>query len=93
MASTKQAKKRRNKMNRRQRILTKSNNICYYCKTPLTLDNMTVEHLIPRCRGGDNSFGNVVAACEICNCTHKNPLDFNPPKGTTGWLPKYIPHA
>ena len=93
MGSTKTAKKRRNKLSRKKRILDKSNGICHYCQIPLTVEIMTIEHLTPRCRGGDNSMDNVVASCERCNCTHKNPLDFNPPTGTNGWLPKYIPHA
>jgi len=91
--SVRGAKRQRNKMNRKARVLEKSKGVCHYCQIPLTVYTTTIEHLIPRCRGGDGSPENLVAACERCNCTHKNPLDFNPPKGTSGWLPKFIPHA
>lgn len=40
---------------------------CKYCLTPLTLKSVTVDHVIPRAKGGSNLSHNKVAACEPCN--------------------------
>lgn len=38
--------------------------ICQYCGTG---DDLTFDHLIPRSRGGQTTWDNVVAACSPCN--------------------------
>jgi len=40
---------------------------CLYCRAPLDSDNVTVEHIIPRCWGGDTEGYNVILACDACN--------------------------
>lgn len=45
---------------------------CYYCQVPVVdlRDSgiyMTVDHVIPKCRGGTNDESNLVTACERCN--------------------------
>jgi 5-methylcytosine-specific restriction endonuclease McrA len=42
--------------------------LCAYCGTKLTKENRTVEHIIPRCRGG-SALGreNTIPACRVCN--------------------------
>lgn len=37
---------------------------CYYCHKTRKL---TVDHVVPLCRGGTNSVDNVVLACDECN--------------------------
>ena len=37
--------------------------ICHWCKRPLQFATFTVEHLIPRSLGGDDSLGNCKPAC------------------------------
>lgn len=55
---------------------------CHYCGIPMTKfrvrdgrrhDNATVDHLIPRSRGGRDGGKNLVACCRGCN-TAKGPL-------------------
>ena len=49
----------------RKNILRRDNNQCQYCgsrKNPLTID-----HVIPKSRGGGDSWENLVAACVNCN--------------------------
>lgn len=49
----------------RKNIFTRDGNRCQYCKTsrgPLTLD-----HVIPKTMGGDDTWENLVCACAKCN--------------------------
>lgn len=40
---------------------------CHYCRRPLTLGEMTIDHVVPRSRGGTDRYSNLVAACHACN--------------------------
>lgn len=40
---------------------------CAYCHVGLTDDNRTLDHVIPRARGGSNATENLVLACVKCN--------------------------
>jgi len=49
----------------KKNILARDNYTCQYCKSnrlPLTID-----HIIPKKRGGGDSWENLVAACQPCN--------------------------
>lgn len=46
------------------RIVERQRGECHYCGNRTVL---TKEHLIPLCRGGSHSVGNIVAACMDCN--------------------------
>jgi len=41
-------------------------NTCVYCGCSVEL-RLTVDHLIPLSKGGDNSYNNIVPACKSCN--------------------------
>lgn len=41
--------------------------VCYYCNTPLTEKNRTIDHMIPLSRGGPNRKENRVWCCRECN--------------------------
>ena len=46
---------------------------CQYCGiTSKNRSNLTIDHVVPRSRGGDSSWTNLVAACEECNCKKGN---------------------
>lgn len=46
---------------------------CQYCgKTSRDNAKMTIDHIIPRSRGGDSSWTNLVAACSRCNSVKGN---------------------
>jgi hypothetical protein len=49
---------------------------CVYCGSTV---NLTVDHLVPRSRGGDDSADNVVLACQTCNTSRGE-------KGIFEWL-------
>lgn len=50
----------------RKEILRRDKNCCQYCGNRKRL---TLDHVIPRSRGGKHSWNNVVTACEPCNST------------------------
>lgn len=61
---------------RRQRIFDECNGKCHYCGTTLLIDGpWHVEHKMPRALGGDNSPGNLVAACVPCNHAKRDTTD------------------
>jgi 5-methylcytosine-specific restriction endonuclease McrA len=51
---------------------------CVYCGLQLAPADLTVDHVQPQVRGGDNSGGNVVTACATCNLRkgHQRMADF-----------------
>jgi len=40
---------------------------CVYCGLQFPEDELTLDHVQPRVRGGDRSEGNLVTACRGCN--------------------------
>ena len=40
---------------------------CVYCGQQFPADELTLDHVQPRVRGGDRSEGNLVTACRACN--------------------------
>ena len=50
-------------VNRRE-VLRRDGHTCQYCGST---KNLTLDHVIPRSKGGPHTWDNVVAACESCN--------------------------
>jgi len=40
---------------------------CQYCGIELSYSSITVDHVLPICKGGPTTWHNCVAACKICN--------------------------
>jgi 5-methylcytosine-specific restriction endonuclease McrA len=40
---------------------------CVYCGEQFPVDELSLDHVEPRVRGGDRSEGNLVTACKACN--------------------------
>lgn len=51
----------------RQRVIRLYAHRCVYCGERLEPDELTVDHVQPRVKGGDHSRGNLVACCRRCN--------------------------
>ncbi len=51
----------------RKNILLRDRNTCQYCATVLPSGELTLDHVIPRSRGGSSSWENLVACCHGCN--------------------------
>lgn len=63
---------------KRDKVLEKSNGVCAYCKKDLRANHfvpngerkkkfMTVDHIIPKSKGGSNKLDNLTASCGKCN--------------------------
>lgn len=53
--------------NRRMRILRRDQFRCVYCNARPPVDELTLDHVEPRVKGGDQSDGNLVTCCKACN--------------------------
>lgn len=51
----------------RRTVMARDNYTCQYCGTRLTKAQLTIDHVLPRSRGGESRWENVVAACGPCN--------------------------
>lgn len=58
---------------RREWLWVQAGKVCHWCRTPTRLskdhawDAATIDHVIPRYKGGSNEDDNVVSACNRCN--------------------------
>jgi 5-methylcytosine-specific restriction endonuclease McrA len=51
----------------RKNILLRDRNTCQYCGEVLPSSELTLDHVIPRSRGGASTWENLVACCHACN--------------------------
>lgn len=51
----------------RKNILLRDRNTCQYCGCVLTASELTLDHVLPRSRGGTSTWENLVACCHDCN--------------------------
>src|SRR5580698_7827532 len=58
----------------RKNILLRDRNTCQYCSTALPSGELTLDHVIPRSRGGLSTWENLVACCHSCNRRKGNQL-------------------
>jgi 5-methylcytosine-specific restriction endonuclease McrA len=58
----------------RKNILLRDRNTCQYCATVLASGELTLDHVVPRSRGGLSTWENLVACCHSCNRMKGNQL-------------------
>jgi 5-methylcytosine-specific restriction endonuclease McrA len=51
----------------RHTIFARDEHCCQYCGRRLPASQLSLDHVLPRSRGGDTSWENVVCACLTCN--------------------------
>jgi len=58
----------------RKNILMRDRNTCQYCGSILVAAELTLDHVVPRSRGGSSTWENLVACCHPCNRVKGNHL-------------------
>jgi 5-methylcytosine-specific restriction endonuclease McrA len=58
----------------RRNIYVRDSYTCQYCGRTPPRDELTIDHVIPRSRGGKSTWENVVLACVRCNTTKGSRL-------------------
>ncbi len=58
----------------RKNILLRDRNTCQYCAVSLPSSELTLDHVVPRSRGGASSWENLVACCHTCNRRKGNQM-------------------
>jgi 5-methylcytosine-specific restriction endonuclease McrA len=58
----------------RKNILLRDRNACQYCAEVLPSAELTLDHVVPRSRGGLSTWENLVACCHSCNRRKGNHL-------------------
>jgi 5-methylcytosine-specific restriction endonuclease McrA len=51
----------------RKNILMRDRNTCQYCGRCASATELTLDHVVPRSRGGKSSWDNLVTCCRQCN--------------------------
>ncbi|HYL68396.1 MAG TPA: HNH endonuclease [Candidatus Limnocylindria bacterium] len=51
----------------RKNILLRDRNTCQFCAAAFPASELTLDHVVPRSRGGRSSWENLVACCYACN--------------------------
>jgi len=58
----------------RRNIYQRDQSTCQYCGAQPPREEMTIDHIVPRSRGGKSAWENVVLACSHCNTRKGNRL-------------------
>lgn len=58
----------------RKNILLRDRNTCQYCACVLPAGELTLDHVLPRSKGGLSTWENLVACCHECNRRKGNQL-------------------
>jgi len=76
----------------RRGVLSRDHYTCQYCGIMPPRKNLTVDHVLPRSRGGKSTWENVVTACEKCNGRKGNrtPAEANMKLLSEPRRPRYI---
>ena len=51
----------------KEMLLARDRYICAYCAHRFRFDQLDMEHIVPRSKGGEDCWMNLVAACKACN--------------------------
>jgi 5-methylcytosine-specific restriction endonuclease McrA len=63
----------------RKNILARDENQCQYCAKHFREGDLTIDHVVPRSKGGGSVWDNVATACKPCNQKKRDYLVENAP--------------
>jgi 5-methylcytosine-specific restriction endonuclease McrA len=58
----------------RSNVVWRDKNTCQYCGNYFSFNNLTLDHVLPKSKGGHKEWTNIVAACKPCNSNKGNKL-------------------
>jgi 5-methylcytosine-specific restriction endonuclease McrA len=63
----------------RRTVMLRDNYTCQYCGAQPPKSNLTIDHVVPKVRGGSTTWENLVCACKPCNLRKgsRTPEDAN----------------
>jgi len=64
----------------RYNIFLRDDFTCQYCTKRFSSYELTFDHVLPRSKGGETSFNNIVSCCVPCNTKKSNKQDMHPIK-------------
>ena len=70
----------------RQNLYVRDGRRCQYCGTPFEHKYLTYDHVIPRSKGGQTEWTNVVTCCLACNLKYLGRLTRACQPPSTDWL-------
>lgn len=56
----------------RKNVVWRDKNTCQYCKSKFHYSDLTMDHVVPKSKGGTKTWSNIVASCKPCNSKKKN---------------------
>ena len=76
----------------RTTLYERDNGKCQYCSVRLPKTKATIDHVLPKSRGGKNTWKNTVLSCKKCNerKDDRTPEEANMPLLTTPKKPSWI---
>jgi 5-methylcytosine-specific restriction endonuclease McrA len=75
----------------RRNLMFRDAHQCQYCGKRPPLRELNIDHVLPRSRGGDDTWENLVTACRICNLRKgwKTPEEANMSLARSPFRPKW----
>jgi 5-methylcytosine-specific restriction endonuclease McrA len=73
----------------RNNIFKRDDNACTYCGSP---KDLTLDHVMPKSRGGKTSWENLITACKRCNSKkgHQTPEEAKMPLNRKPFRPSFV---
>jgi len=56
----------------RRNVFWRDNYQCQYCGNVFRFDLLTMDHVVPKSKGGEKSWENIVTSCASCNSQKRN---------------------
>ena len=56
----------------KKNVFARDNWTCQYCKSKVSDTSGTIDHVVPRAKGGESSWENLVTSCKTCNTKKGN---------------------
>jgi 5-methylcytosine-specific restriction endonuclease McrA len=79
----------------RKAVFERDGNVCQYCGRKMRREKLTIDHIVPRSRGGGDSWSNLVLACLECNARKRNktPEEVGMKLLHKPAKPRWLPHV